>query len=63
MTNYGGDPKVFQLRDMNRRLTSLELAALRKDVRIRNLSKAVKTLQTQLAVYRVAIIRIEERIS
>ncbi len=37
MTRYGGDPSIFQLRDMNRRLTSLEAALLRSNARIRNL--------------------------
>lgn len=41
MTKYGGDPSKFQLRDMNRRLTSAEKALDRANTRIRNLQAII----------------------
>lgn len=48
MTKYGTDPLVFQLRDMNRRITSLEKAKLRADARIANLKYDVKSLEDSI---------------
>ncbi len=57
MTKYGGDPKTYQLRDMNRRLTSLEAALERSNVRIRNLqdsfSESMKIIGKHIRTSRV----------
>lgn len=63
MTKYGGDPTTYQLRDMNRRITSLEKAGLRQDARIRNLQAKVATLEANDLVSRAIALRLEERIS
>ncbi len=60
MTKYGGDPTTYQLRDMQRRLTSLEKAAIRKDVRIRNLQSSAASATLALKVVRASLIHLEE---
>ncbi len=60
---YGGDPTAFQLRDMQRRITSLEKSKDRADARIRNLQSRVVTQAESIKVLRAIAIRTEERIS
>ncbi len=48
--SYGGDPTIYQLRDMQRRLTAAEKANIRAGARIRSLQFAVNDLQDNLKI-------------
>ncbi len=60
---YGGDPTVYQLRDMQRRITALEKSKDRADARIRNLQSRVVDQAESIQVLRAIALRTEERIS
>ncbi len=58
---YGGDPTVFQLRDMQRRITALEKARLRNEAKLGNYRLDIKALQASLVVTRAMIVALSER--
>ncbi len=60
---YGGDPAVYQMRDMNRRITSLEKALIRAETRIRLLQSRQTVLDDYSKVTRAIAGHLEERIS
>ncbi len=59
---YGGDPTKYQLRDMNRRITSLEKARLRSDTRIRSLQHALGVAREDAALYKALVKALEDKI-
>ncbi len=59
---YGGDPTTYQLRDMQRRITSLEKAKDRAEARLSIYRKDIVSLQEQHTVLRAMIVYLSERI-
>ncbi len=58
---YGGDPTTFQLRDMQRRITSLEKARVRNEAKLSLRMKEVRALEDALQVTRAMIVALSKR--
>ncbi len=58
---YGGDPTTYQMRDMQRRITSLEKARLRNEARLSIYRKDIASLQASLKVTRAMIVALSEK--
>ncbi len=60
---YGGDPTTYQLRDMQRRITSLEKAKDRAEARLSLYRKDIVSLQEATKVLRAMCLHLSERTS
>ncbi len=57
------DPDRYQMKDIKRRITSLEKSRTRSSAQIDGLRKQVSVLNDSLKVLRAIVIHLEERIS